>query len=152
VPANDPTAPDLPKRSARALAWEVFGILGFLPAGHHIHFCDRRGDRLRCRDLTAAMAKSKVTVVAWPITRKQVEAHPKPKTGVAAGPPEPMAFVTLEDETGLLETVWFPQAYRTYGHLLDRQLPLRLHGLVEVSHGAAALTVQSVEVVEPVPE
>jgi DNA polymerase III alpha subunit len=97
------------------------------------------------------MAKSRVRLVAWPITRKQVEAHPKPKPGAAAGPPEPMAFVTVEDETGLVETVWFPQAYRTYGPLLDRNGPLRLQGIIEISHGAVALTVQSAEAVEPVP-
>ncbi|MCK6486981.1 MAG: DNA polymerase III subunit alpha [Planctomycetes bacterium] len=148
-PPRDPTPPVIPPRSARVLAWEIFSILGFLPAGHPIHFCDRRGDHLRCRDLTAGMAKSRVRLVAWPITRKQVEAKPKPKPGSSAGPPEPMAFVTLEDETGRVETVWFPQAYRTYGPLLDRDRPLRLQGVVEVSYGAVTLTVQSGEVVEP---
>jgi DNA polymerase-3 subunit alpha/error-prone DNA polymerase len=150
-PRCDPRPPSLPARSLRAIAWEVFQTLGFLPAGHPIHFCDRRGDRLRCRDLTPALARSRVRVVAWPITRKQVEAHPKPKAGAAAGPPEPMAFVTVEDETALLETVWFPQAYQTYGPLLDRNLPLRLHGILEVSHGVVALTVQTAESVKPVP-
>lgn len=151
TPATDPTPPTITPRSPRALAWEVFRILDFLPAGHPIHFCDRRNDRLRCRDLNTAMAKARVRLVAWPITRKQVEAHPKPKPGTSAGPPEPMAFVTLEDETGLVETVWFPQAYRAYGPLLEREGPLRLHGVVEMSHGAVAVTVQSVETVEAAP-
>lgn len=66
------------------------------------------------------------------------------------GPPVPMAFVTLEDETGLVETVWFPQAYRAYGPLLDQHLPLRLHGIVEINHGVPSLTVQSAELVQPV--
>lgn len=150
-PPGDPVAPEIPPRSARALAWEVFGILGLLPAGHPIHFCDRRGDRLRCRDLTAVMAGSKVQVVAWPIARRQVETHPRTASGIPAGPPEPMAFVTLEDETGLVETVWFPRSYRTHGPLLDRNLPLRLHGVIAVSHGAVSLTVQAAEAVDPIP-
>ena len=37
-----------------------------------------------------------------------------PKTG------EPMEFLTFEDETGLVETTFFPQAYRRFCHLLDR--------------------------------
>jgi error-prone DNA polymerase len=147
-PCRDPVPPPLAQRPPRALAWEVFRVLGFLPAGHPIHFCDRSRDRLRCCDLTPARAKARLGLVAWPITRKQVEAHPKAKPGATAGPAEPMAFVTLEDETGLLETVWFPQAYRTYGPLLEQERPLRLHGTVEVHHGAVALTVQTAEVVE----
>jgi DNA polymerase III alpha subunit len=138
----------MPVRSARAVAWEVFRTLGFLPAGHPIHFCDRSRDRLRCRDLAPHMARARIRLVAWPITRKQVEAHPKPKPDTVAGPPEPMAFVTLEDETGLVETVWFPDAYRSFGPLLEQNQPLRLHGVVEVSHGVVAVTVQMAEAID----
>ncbi|HAT10876.1 MAG TPA: hypothetical protein DCS97_09855 [Planctomycetes bacterium] len=151
VPCADPRPAGLPARSARAIAWEVFRTLGFLPAGHPIRFCDRGRDRLRCRDLAPHMARTRIRLVAWPITRKQVETHPKPKPGAISGPPEPMAFVTLEDETGLVETVWFPDAYRSFGPLLDQGLPLRLHGIVEISHGAVAVTVQAAEVVDPAP-
>ena len=56
-----------------------------------------------------------------------------------------MAFVTLEDDTGLIETVWFPPAYRTYGHLLDQGHPVRVHGLVEPVYGVSHLQVQWAE-------
>ena len=56
-----------------------------------------------------------------------------------------MAFVTLEDDTGLIETVWFPPAYRTYGALLDAGLPVRVHGLVEQTYGVPSLQVQWAE-------
>jgi error-prone DNA polymerase len=152
-PLADPPAPDLPALSPRQAAWEQFIALGISPAGHPIWFCQRPRQALRCRDVTAKMAKKTVTVVAWPITRKQVDAHPTAKPGTTAGPPEPMSFVTLEDETGLVETVWFPEAYRRYGPLLDRGCPLALTGRVEVAYGVASLSVTAAEAVaiEPGP-
>jgi DNA polymerase-3 subunit alpha/error-prone DNA polymerase len=52
-----------------------------------------------------------------------------------------MAFVTLEDETGLVESVWFPDAYRRYGPLLERDQPLTLCGRISEEFGVAVLEV-----------
>jgi len=71
------------------------------------------------------MAGRHIKVFAWAITRKQVEAQPKAPPGQAAPPSESMSFVTLEDETVLVETVLFPRVYRACGYLLERTLPLR---------------------------
>jgi DNA polymerase III alpha subunit len=54
---------------------------------------------------------------------------------------EPMEFVTFEDETGLVETTFFPAAYRRFCTLLDRSRPLLLEGRVEEDFGAHTLTV-----------
>ena len=148
----DPRPPTLPELSPRQTAWQQFQTLGFCPPGHPIWFADPPAARTRCRQITAALAKRRVAVLAWPITRKQVEAHPKAKPGKTAGPPEPMAFVTLEDETGLVETVWFPAAYRAYGPCLDRGVPVRIEGTVEVEFGVAAISVTRAACVELRPD
>jgi DNA polymerase-3 subunit alpha/error-prone DNA polymerase len=57
---------------------------------------------------------------------------------------EPMEFLTFEDETGFVETTFFPQAYRRFCHLLDRERPYLLSGKVEEDWGAVTLTVESV--------
>ena len=44
---------------------------------------------------------------------------------------KPMKFVTLADETGLCETVLFPDAYQQFGYLVSRSTALRARILVE---------------------
>jgi DNA polymerase-3 subunit alpha/error-prone DNA polymerase len=55
-----------------------------------------------------------------------------------------MEFLTFEDETGLVETTFFPDAYRRFCHLLDRERPYLLSGKVEEDWGAVTFTVESV--------
>jgi hypothetical protein len=43
----------------------------------------------------------------------------------------PMEFLTFEDETGIVETTFFPQAYRRFCHMIDRNRPYLLTGKVE---------------------
>jgi len=54
-----------------------------------------------------------------------------------------MEFLTFEDETGLVETTFFPEAYRRFCHLLDRGQPYLLSGKVEQDWGAVTLTVET---------
>jgi DNA polymerase-3 subunit alpha/error-prone DNA polymerase len=56
-----------------------------------------------------------------------------------------MKFLTFEDETGLVETTFFPQMYRRFCALLDRSHPFVLFGQVAEDFGAATLTVKRVE-------
>jgi len=58
---------------------------------------------------------------------------------------EPMEFLTFEDETGLVETTFFPQAYRRFCAILDRSRPFMLYGKVDEDFGAVTLTVERVE-------
>jgi DNA polymerase-3 subunit alpha/error-prone DNA polymerase len=55
---------------------------------------------------------------------------------------DPMEFLTFEDETGLVETTFFPQAYRRFCALLDRHRPYILTGRVDEDFGAVTLTVE----------
>src|SRR5690606_24315522 len=70
-----------------------------------------------------------------------------PTQDQGAGRIEDMAFITFEDETGLIETTWFPEAYRPYAVLIEPQQPLLLRGVVEVDHGVVTVVVKSAEIV-----
>jgi DNA polymerase-3 subunit alpha/error-prone DNA polymerase len=58
---------------------------------------------------------------------------------------DPMEFLTFEDETGLVETTFFPQAYRRFCYMLDRRRPYILFGKVDEDFGAVTMTVEKVE-------
>jgi len=56
---------------------------------------------------------------------------------------DPMEFLTFEDETGLVETTFFPTAYRRFCCMLDRHRPYILTGKVEEDFAAVTLTVRT---------
>jgi len=60
---------------------------------------------------------------------------------------DPMKFVTFEDETGVVETTFFPAAYNRFCHILDYGRPFLLEGKVEENWGATTLTVDAVRVI-----
>jgi error-prone DNA polymerase len=57
---------------------------------------------------------------------------------------EPMEFISFEDTSALYETVFFPQAYARFCHMLNRSRPYVLTGLVEEEYGVTTLTVDSI--------
>ncbi|HEX9893585.1 MAG TPA: hypothetical protein VGA78_06655, partial [Gemmatimonadales bacterium] len=59
-----------------------------------------------------------------------------------------MEFATFDDGDGLIETVIFPEVYRTRGHVLFDQGPFVLRGKVEEEFGAVTLTVLQLDRVE----
>jgi len=89
------------------------------------------------------MAKQRVRLVGLPITRKDVNAITKDKNDPTRTHVEDMAFVTIEDETGLLETTWFPAVYRRHAVLLERGEPLLIGGVIDVDYGVVSLIVHS---------
>jgi error-prone DNA polymerase len=54
---------------------------------------------------------------------------------------EPMEFITFEDETGVVETTFFPEPYRRLCDRLAWNHPFLLEGKVEEDFGALTLTV-----------
>jgi DNA polymerase-3 subunit alpha/error-prone DNA polymerase len=58
---------------------------------------------------------------------------------------DPMEFLTFEDDTGLVETTFFPEAYRKFCHMFDRHRPYLLTGTVDEDFGAVTLTVAKAE-------
>jgi DNA polymerase III alpha subunit len=58
-----------------------------------------------------------------------------------------MEFLTFEDETGLVETTFFPRAYRRFCYMLDRSRPFILTGKVEEDFGALTMSVDKVDTI-----
>lgn len=50
-----------------------------------------------------------------------------------------MKFLTFEDETGIVETVFFPKPYARFCYMLSYGRPYILKGQVDVNWGAVLL-------------
>jgi len=61
---------------------------------------------------------------------------------------EPMEFLTFEDETGLVETTFFPKAYRRFCAILGSNRPFILYGKVDEDFGAVTMTVERVDCIK----
>ena len=61
---------------------------------------------------------------------------------------EPMEFATFDDGEGLIETVIFPDVYRTRNHVLFDPGPFILRGKVEEEFGAVTVTVTHLDRVD----
>jgi error-prone DNA polymerase len=79
-----------------------------------------------------------VTTIGWLVTGKTVHT----KNG------ELMKFVSFEDTTGLYETVFFPQVYHQFCHMLNEMRPYILKGKVEEDFGFVSLTVNRIGFLE----
>jgi len=135
-PPLDPVElkPTFPPGSQRDRLRREFAVLGFL--------CDRHpmvlfADALKGRGIIKACDLKKhvgrhISVAGMLITGKITHT----KHG------DPMEFLTFEDETGLVETTFFPQAYRRFCYMLDRTRPYILYGKVDEDFGAVTLTVE----------
>ena len=55
-----------------------------------------------------------------------------------------MEFISFEDTSALYETIFFPQAYARFCHILNRSRPYVLTGTVEEEFGVVTLNVDSV--------
>ncbi len=142
---SDPVPPPLRDLPLEVVRQRRYACLGLLPERHPLCLWHLPKRAVFCRDITARADRRRLSVIAWPIARKRVSAtYSKDEDGVELDTPrfEAMCFVTVEDETGLTETVWFPDAYRAYGALLERGEPLRLTGTVAVAFGYPTLTIE----------
>jgi DNA polymerase-3 subunit alpha/error-prone DNA polymerase len=72
--------------------------------------------------------------------------------GVSTKQGDPMKFLTFEDETGMVETVFFPKAYALFCHMLDYGKPYLLRGRVESNWGVPTLTVEYSRPIHGLPE
>lgn len=137
---SDPLVPALALPDHARERWERYNALGICPEHHPLQFTTRP-DVTRAMDILQAEAHAWVSLSGLVVTRKQVTAT-SAKHGRSA-----MAFVTLEDETGLIETVWFSQAYKTAGAVLDRGTPVRIHGRIQRDFGVVTVHVDYAEAV-----
>jgi len=138
--ADDPAGcrpPPLPPEDSIERLRREYAVLGFLCDRHPMElFTDRlKPLRLvRAIDLPRFLGQ-RVRMAGWLITGKTVAT----KHGDA------MEFLTFEDETDIVETTFFPEAYRRFCHMVDRLRPYILTGKVEENWGAVTLTVDKVE-------
>jgi len=129
--------PSFPPENERLRLRHEFAALGFLCDRHPMMLYNgvlKNRGIVKARDLKRFVGKH-VKIAGLLITGKVVST----KHG------EPMEFLTFEDETGLVETTFFPAAYRKFCYMLDRTRPYILYGKVEEDFGAVTLTVEKVE-------
>ncbi len=104
-----------------------FETLGFLRQGHPLDLYPAL-PRVKGSELKNYIGR-KIKVVGWPITQKRVYTIRH----------EMMSFTSFEDETALYEVVLFPEVYRRYFHLIIKDLPLLIEGLVVCDEGAISI-------------
>ncbi len=129
--------PKLPPDNELMRLRREFKALGFLCECHPMALFAPAVDKtrtVRAAHLGRRLNR-KVRFAGWLITGKVV----RTKKG------DPMEFLTFEDETGIVETTFFPKAYDRFCHLLDRGRPYLLEGVVEQNWGAVTLTVGRVQ-------
>ncbi len=113
---------------------QQYRVLGFLLERHPmVLFAGalKGAGVIKARDLARHQGR-RVKVAGWLITGKTVSSKHH----------EPMQFLTFEDETALVETTFFPRAYRRFSQNMDWNRPYLLSGLVEENFGANTLTVE----------
>ena len=137
-----PTPPQLPDTDELESLRREFRILGFLCDRHPMILYRRELERLgsvKAVQLNHFIGK-RVQFAGWLVTGKRVQTRHG----------DTMEFLTFEDETGIVETTFFPETYERFCHMVDRNRPYVLGGKVEVDWGAVTLTVDHVAVLAPV--
>ena len=131
--------PTLPPDDPTERLRQEFSVLGFLCDRHPMTLYKealKQRKLIKAADLRQQVGR-RVTLAGWLITGKKV----RTKHG------EAMEFLTFEDETGLVETTFFPKVYDRFCYLLDWGRPYLLSGKVEENFGAVTLTVENVGVI-----
>ncbi|MBF0530037.1 MAG: hypothetical protein HQK55_12365 [Deltaproteobacteria bacterium] len=135
------SAPEFPPGSELERLRRQFAVLGFLTDRHPmVLFTDALPSGLVKAAHLAGRLGRRVRLAGWLITGKIVGT----KTG------EKMEFLTFEDETGVVETTFFPRVYQRFCHMLDWGRPYILAGRVEEDFGAITLTVDQVSPIMPI--
>jgi len=128
--------PDLPQDNRIENLRREFHVLGFLCSCHPIVLYK---EIIQSHNTVKAKYLSKFTgrnivFAGWLITGKVV----RTKKG------DPMKFLTFEDETGIIETIFFPKPYALFCHMLDCGKPYLLYGKIDSNWGAVTLVVNKI--------
>jgi len=126
-----PSAPCLAELSRIERLRQEYRVLGFLCKEHPLllHENALKG-RVKGKDIPKYRGK-RVRFDGWLVSGKIVST----KTG------EAMEFLSFEDETALVETVFFPKVYNRYATQLSTGRAYMLWGVVDEDFGVATLTV-----------
>jgi DNA-directed DNA polymerase III PolC len=129
-----PAPPPLPAPDMKTTLRREYRVLGFLCRYHPLQFIPQQDRAVKKVVELRRCVGQRVQVAGWLLTGKLVST----RTG------EVMEFLTFEDDTGQLETVFFPRVYRAYANILQAGRGYLLTGLVEEDYGALTLTVEKV--------
>ena len=133
-----PPAPDLSSFTQHELLKQEYEVLGFLCDTHPLLLCaGQLCGRIRASEMKGYIGKQ-IRFAGWLLSGKLVST----KTG------EVMEFLTFEDETGVVETTFFPRVYRRSAAILSSGGAFMLQGKVEEEYGAVTLTVNGVRKLE----
>ena len=128
--ADQRPLPELKTVSVRQFLLYQYKMLGFLTSCHPISLISCSQKRIKATEIDSRVGQF-VTVLGWCISGKTVST----KMG------ESMEFVTFEDETGLIETVFFPQTHKEYASILEYHAAFLVSGKVTEEFGEAVLEV-----------
>ena len=135
-----PPVPDLPEYDAAHKLEMEQDVLGLELSMHPLEpFFPTlaRYDLVQAADLRAH-AGQRVQVGGWLVASRRVITKKQ----------DYMRFVTLEDATGFVEVVLFPETYQAYGHLVRGHGPYIVTGLVDNAYGACTLTAEELTVLD----
>jgi len=140
--AEAPPCPDLEDYPAlQKLEWEEH-LLGMTPSAHPMAIYRPLIENAHALARTADLPNRpghEVAVAGILFAERRA----RTKTG------EFLKFVSLEDETGVIEAVLLPDAYQRLGHRLTTRGPYRVTGTVEDHFGAISLLVTDLVLAEP---
>jgi DNA polymerase III alpha subunit len=134
-----PCAPALPEYTDDRRRRMEYELLGFMVDHHPMDLYEELARIRIVRSPAMGDHVGKVVVMAGMLTTA------KP---VHTAKDEPMEFATFDDGHGLIETVLFPDVYRSRGHILFDQGPFLLRGKIEEEFGALTLTVLDIQRVD----
>jgi DNA polymerase III alpha subunit len=133
--AGDHATPALRGYSPAQLLVKEYDALGFLTSTHPITLVrpQPRGRAILIREIRARVGDI-VGFYGWCVTSRTLT------TEQGAG----MQFVTFEDETGIVETVLFPDVYAGFARLLAHREAFLVWGKVTEDFGAVVVEVKGV--------
>jgi error-prone DNA polymerase len=134
---NDIPVPLFPPENPQTRFRREFDVLGFLCDRHPMTLYDhslKDIKPIKAREIPQFINKQ-ICFAGWLITGKTVYTRHG----------DPMEFLTFEDDTGIVETTFFPEAYKRFCHIIDRGCPYILNGIVDQDWGAITLTVKNIQ-------
>ena len=121
---------NLSRQEKRKLEIDTFGF----PISEHplLNYLPYLGKRIKkAKDIHLYIGKT-IALAGIAITRKITATRNR----------QPMEFVTFEDETDLYECVMFPEAYETFGDLLNWETLFLIQGKVEETYSVYTVTIE----------
>ena len=121
---------NLSRQEKRKLEIDTFGF----PISEHplLNYLPYLGKRIKkAKDIHLYIGKT-IALAGIAITRKITATRNR----------QPMEFVTFEDETDLYDCVMFPEAYETFGDLLNWETIFLIQGKVEKAYSVYTVTIE----------